>query len=70
MDVWIKDFDVEMKLKNNGIELHVADPNGGGHRGDLYINKARLEWCEGKTHRGGGRKIKWSDFITYMESQP
>ncbi|MGH9535400.1 MAG: hypothetical protein ACRD2E_11130 [Terriglobales bacterium] len=69
MDVTIKSFEVEMALKNNGIELEVSDPHGD-HRGDLILSKARLEWCEGRTRRGNGKPISWNDFIAYMNARP
>ena len=69
MDVSIKNFDVAMKVKTNGIELEVSDPNGA-HRGDLVITKARLIWCSGRTHRENGQYISWNDFIAYMNSIP
>jgi eukaryotic-like serine/threonine-protein kinase len=68
LNVSIKDFDVAMEVKNNGIELDVADTSGD-HLGDLYITKTKLIWCKGKTGRDNGKKIKWKDFIEYMESK-
>lgn len=68
MDVSIKTFDVDMKIKNNGIELNVSDPNGT-HLGDLVVTKTRLIWCKGKTKPKNGNPIKWNEFIAYMEAQ-
>lgn len=70
MDVKIKNFNVEMAVKNTGIEFQVQEPNGGGHRGDLILNRKGLEWCEGKIHAGNGKKIKWKDFIAWANSLP
>jgi hypothetical protein len=66
--VKVKDFDVAMEVKNNGIELDVAGPQGE-HIGDLVVTKTNLIWCKGKTGRKNGKRIKWSDFIAYMESE-
>jgi len=66
MKVTVKDFDVAMEVKNNGIELDVSDNNG--HLGDLYVTKTGLIWCKGKTNRENGKKIKWTNFTEYMES--
>lgn len=66
MNVSIKDFDVAMEVKNNGIELDVADTKGE-HIGDLVITKTRLVWCKGKTSRKNGKEVTWSDFIAFME---
>jgi hypothetical protein len=64
--VSIKSFDVDMEVKNNGVEFDVTD--NGAHKGDLYVTKKWLIWCPGKTGRENGKKIKWSDFAKYMES--
>ena len=66
MKVSIKEFDVEMDVKNNGIEFEVKD-NDGEHLGDLFLTKKRLIWCKGKTKRENGKTRKWEDFIKYME---
>jgi hypothetical protein len=68
VNVSIKDFDVAMEVKNKGFELDIADTNGD-HLGDLYVTKTNLIWCKGKTSRKNGTKIKWTDFIEYMESK-
>lgn len=68
MNVSIKEFDVAMEVKNKGIELDVADPQGT-HIGDLVVTKAKLIWCKGKTGRKNGKEIKWKDFIDYMEAK-
>jgi hypothetical protein len=62
MDVSIKSFDVEMQVKNNGIEFEVRTPKGE-FLGDLYVAKAGLVWCAGKTDRANGKKIDWETFI-------
>jgi len=66
MKVNIKQLDVKMELKNNGMELQVCD-NDGKQLGDLYVAKGGLTWCKGKTSREKGRKINWQAFIHFME---
>jgi hypothetical protein len=65
MDVWIKEFNVDMQVRNKGIEFEVRDPNGG-HRGDLILTKAKLEWCEGRKRSGVSKT--WEEFINWMNS--
>ncbi|HTJ48465.1 MAG TPA: hypothetical protein VL443_03345 [Cyclobacteriaceae bacterium] len=67
MNVKIKDFNVDMILKNKGMELDICDGDNT-HLGDMVINKAGIEWCKGKTHAGGGKKIKWKQFIEWCEN--
>jgi len=68
MDVSIKSFDVEMAVKNKGIELEISEPNDGKRLGDLIITKSHLIWCEGKTRRENGQKIKWTEFVSIVSS--
>lgn len=68
MQVKIKQFDVQMDLKNNGIELEIKD-NDGAFLGDLIVTKTGLIWCEGKTARKNGKKISHRVFRDYMVSQ-
>ncbi len=68
MKVSIKDFDVAMEVKNNGIELDVADPQGN-HIGDLIVTKTRLIWCQGQTRRANGKEIQWDEFIAFMNAR-
>ena len=65
MNVRIKQFEVEMEIKNKGIEIDVS--NAEKHLGDLYVTKTRLVWCKGKTKLKNGKKISWSKFIEMME---
>jgi hypothetical protein len=67
MQVSVKDFNVSMKLGNNGIELEVYS-NGGEHLGDLIIGKAKLEWCEGKVRSGNGIQKNWDELIEFFKS--
>jgi hypothetical protein len=65
MKVSIKEFDVEMSVKNNGIEIGVHD-NDDAFLGDLYVTKKHIIWCNGKTARENGKKLKWKEFIDIM----
>ncbi len=67
MKVSIKTFDVEMDVKTNGIEFEVYD-NDGTFRGDCFLTKTGLIWCEGRTRRENGVKVTWDEFITWMNS--
>lgn len=67
MIVSIKEFDVDMAVRNKGIELDVS--GNDGHKGDLVITKTQLIWCKGKTQRDNGIAISWNDFIEYMENR-
>jgi hypothetical protein len=65
MKISIKGLSVSMEIKNKGAEFDVYD--GNDHKGDLYISKAGLTWCKGKTHRKNGAIIAWDDFIGWAE---
>jgi hypothetical protein len=66
--VTIKQFDVDMDLKNNGIEFEVRD-NQDNFLGDLIITKAKLIWCEGRTQRRRGKVISLEEFREYMNQR-
>jgi hypothetical protein len=68
MQVFIKDLQVQMELKTNGIELEVRSPKGD-HIGDLSIGKGTIEWCRGRTRRGGGVRVSWDDLIEFFENR-
>jgi hypothetical protein len=63
MKVTIKSFDVEMEVKNNGIEFEVYSADGENHLGDLILTKRNLIWCNGRTRRANGKDISWQKFI-------
>lgn len=67
MQVKIKDFDVQMEVRNNGIEFEVAG-NDGTHKGDCILTKTGLVWCEGRTRRANGTRKSWQEFIDWMNS--
>jgi hypothetical protein len=69
MKVSIKQLDVNTELKTKGMELSVYDANNT-HLGDLFINKANLIWCPGKsTPKSGGIVMSWGAFINDMEKK-
>jgi len=70
MNVGIKEFDVDMLLKNKGIELAIYATDNTTHLGDLVITKTKLIWCKGRIKRANGQYISWNDFIAYMDSIP
>ena len=67
MKVSIKNFAVNMDIKNNGIEFQVHG-NDDTFKGDCYVTKKGLIWCAGKTTRKHGVSISWAEFIEWMES--
>ena len=67
MRVLIKKFDVEMEVKNKGIEFEVRSPDNKHHLGDVVLTKSGLVWCEGKTNPENGIKVSWKRFIAFAE---
>ena len=67
MKVKIKNFGVDMEVKNTGVEFQVHD-NDGNFRGDCYVTKAGLVWCQGRTRKENGVRVSWNEFIEWMES--
>lgn len=68
MQVKIKQFDVSMQVKANGIEFEVRKPDGSKQLGDCYLTMTGLTWCKGKTSKRHGISILWNDFIEIMKS--
>ncbi|URL58041.1 hypothetical protein IM816_15755 [Luteibacter flocculans] len=68
MEVWVKSFDVEMQVKQNGIELEVRNPNGSSQLGDCYATMTGLVWCKGRTTKKHGVKLKWEDIAAICSS--
>ena len=68
MKVGIKRFNVDMEVKNTGVEFGVHS-NSGDHLGDLVITKTRLIWCEGRTRPQNGVPIAWEEFIEMMNNR-
>jgi hypothetical protein len=69
MKVLIKSFDVQMEVKNLGIEFEVRSADGKSQLGDLVLAKSGLVWCKGKKDRKNGVKISWEKFIEWAEGQ-
>jgi hypothetical protein len=69
MKVTIKSFDVDMEVKNAGIEFEVSSPNGENHMGDLIVTKRNLIWCQGRTRRENGKAISWEKFIEWVNAE-
>ena len=63
MKVKVKRFNVDMEVKNSGMEFEVRSPNGKEHLGDLILTKTSLTWCPGQTPPKNGYKMKWVEFI-------
>jgi hypothetical protein len=69
MKVFIKSFDVEMQVKQNGIELEVRSTDGETQLGDCYATMTGLVWCKGRTTKPNGIKLKWEDFALLCSSE-
>lgn len=67
MQISIKEFNVEMEIKNRGVELEVRDPDGN-HRGDLVVTKTHVIWCGGRTTPENGKSLTWNRFIAMMDA--
>jgi len=68
MEVWIKSLEVEMQVKQKGIELEVRSKDGTAQLGDCYATMTGLIWCNGRTKKENGVKFKWEDFIAVCAS--
>lgn len=65
MKVAVKEFGLDLDVKNKGMTLGVADTRGK-HIGNIKITKTGLTWFNGKSQ--SGQKVKWDDFIEWMNS--
>lgn len=65
MIVKIKDFYIDMEVKNNGIEFEVRSPSGE-HLGDCRLTKTKIVWHEGRS--SSGPEMTWEQFMTIMKS--
>ncbi len=59
--------DVTIELGNNGVLLKIAD-NEGRHVGNLRIGQATVEWRQGRTRAGNGKKLKLTELVEYFNS--
>jgi len=69
MKVKIKQFNVNMDVKANGIEFAVRKPDDTAQLGDCYLTMKGLVWCEGRTKKQNGIGISWIDFMQIMKSE-
>lgn len=69
MKIAVKSFDVNMEIKNKGVELAVYSPDGKTFLGDLVITKSGVIWCAGKTRRASGKSLSWKKFMELMAAQ-
>ncbi len=69
MNVKIKSFDVDMDVKQKGIEFQVRTPDGQKQIGDCYITMVGLTWCTGRIRRKSGVSITWQEFIELLSSR-
>ncbi len=67
MKVSIKSFEVDMQLKNNGVEFEVYD-NQNEHLGDVILTKTSIIWCKGRVRRENGKRYTWEEFIKLVEA--
>ena len=63
MRVYVKEFNVEMEIKNRGIELEIRSPQNDQQLGDLILTKTQVIWCPGRTLRANGHALDWQAFI-------
>jgi len=68
MNVTIKRFDVQMELKNSGIEFEVRTPAGVDHLGDMVVNKSGMTWCPGRVQVKNGTRKSWEEIIEFFNS--
>jgi hypothetical protein len=69
MKVNIKSFNVNMDVKNKGIEFEVRSPDGNDHRGDCYLTRTGLTWCLRRKAKENGINLTWDDFMDIMSSK-
>lgn len=65
MKVKVKEMDVNMEVKNKGIEFEIRDTDDT-FLGDCIVNKRGLIWCQGRTARENGKQVSWDGFIQWM----
>jgi hypothetical protein len=69
MEVWIKSFEVDMQVKQKGIELEVRSADGKTQLGDCYATMTGLVWCKGRKQKENGVKVKWEEFTEICKSE-
>jgi hypothetical protein len=68
VEVRIKKLDINMHVKQSGIEFEVRTPNGASQVGDCYLTMTGLVWCKGKTTKPNGIKITWNELADVLAS--
>jgi hypothetical protein len=69
MKVGIKSFDVDMDVKKKGVELEIKSPDGSQFHGDCFVTMTGLVWCQGKTTKQHGVKLKWDELMEIAGSK-
>lgn len=68
MEVRIKKLDINMFVKQNGIEFEVRTPDGTSQVGDCYLTMTGIVWCKGRTTKPNGIKISWDELAVIVGS--
>jgi hypothetical protein len=68
VQVRIKKLDINMMVKQNGIEFEVRTPDGASQLGDCYLTMTGLVWCKGRTTKPKGVKISWDELAVLLAS--
>jgi hypothetical protein len=68
VEVRIKQLDINMLVKQNGIEFEVRTPDGTSQVGDCYLTMTGLVWCKGKITKPKGVKISWNELAVILVS--
>ena len=66
MVVKIKKFDLDLEIKNKGLELEIRSTNDE-FLGDMIINKKGITWCKGKKTPKNGISKNWEEIIKIFE---
>jgi hypothetical protein len=62
MEVWIKSLEVDMQVKQKGIELEVRAADGKTQLGDCYATMTGLVWCKGRVKKENGVKLSGTTY--------
>lgn len=68
MNVRIKSFDVDVPIKQNGIEIEVRTPDGSKQVGDCYVTMTKFTLRRGKTTKKNGVSVTWDEFADILAS--
>jgi hypothetical protein len=68
VEVRIKKLDINMFVKQNGIEFEVRTPDGTSQVGDCYLTMTGIVWCKGRTTKPNGIKISWDELAVIVGS--